>query len=124
MSSARKAAAAVAVLRVAYGAALVAAPARTTRGWLGPDARRPAAGIAIRALGAREIGIHAGALVAALNGGALRPWFAASIAGDCSDIAATLAAGSALPDRAPAATAAVAGASAAISAAVALAVDA
>jgi hypothetical protein len=124
MSRARQAAIAVAALRIAYGAALAVAPARTTRGWLGDDAARPAAGVALRALGAREIALHAGAVVAALSGAPVRPWLIASMGGDCSDVLATVGAGSHLPDGAPLKTLAVAGGSAALSAAVVAVLDA
>jgi hypothetical protein len=50
----------------------------------------------------------------------LRPWFAASIAGDLTDIASTIAGHGELPEGAVAATAAVAGASALLSAGLAL----
>jgi hypothetical protein len=124
MSRARQAAIAVASLRIAYGAALAAAPARTTRSWLGSDGARPGAGVALRGLGAREIVLHAGAVAAALSDTPVRPWLLASIGGDCSDIAATFAAGrSNLPDKAALKTLAVAGGSAAISAAVLAALD-
>jgi hypothetical protein len=119
MSRARQAAAGVAALRILYGAALAVAPARTTKSWLGADGERPGAQVAIRALGAREIVLHAGALAATLTGAPVRPWMLASIGGDCADIASTFAGGSALPDKAPVKTLVVAGASAALSAAVA-----
>lgn len=119
MSRARQAAAAVAALRIAYGAALAIAPARTTRAWLGDDGARPGAGVALRGLGAREIVLHAAALRAALRDEDVTPWLVASIGGDCADVAATFAAGSRnLPDGAPVKTLVVAGGSAAISAAV------
>jgi hypothetical protein len=124
MSPARTAAAGVAGLRIAYGLALAVAPARTTRSWLGDDAARPGASVALRALGAREIVLHAGALAAVFGGGAVRPWLLASIGGDCSDVAATFGARSGLPDGAAVKTLAVAGGSAALSAAVLAAVDA
>ena len=123
MSQARKAAVAVAALRIAYGAALAVAPARTTRKWLGADGGRPAAAVALRALGAREVVLHAGAVAAALSGAPVRPWLVASIGGDCSDVLATFGAGSHLPDGAPMKTLAVAGGSAALSAAVVAALD-
>jgi hypothetical protein len=124
MNATRKAAIAVAGLRIAYGAALVVAPVRTTKSWLGGDAARPAAGVALRALGAREIVLHAGAVAAAVAGQPVRPWLAASIGGDCADIASTFAAdGSQLPDSAALKTLVVAGGSAAISAAVLAALD-
>ena len=118
MSRSRQAAVAVAGFRIAYGAALAIAPARTTRAWLGDDAARPGGQVALRALGAREIALHSGALCAALTGADVMPWLVASIAGDCSDIAATFASGSGLPDGAPVKTLAVAGASAALTGAV------
>jgi hypothetical protein len=123
MSPARTAAAAVAGLRIAYGLALAAAPARTTRSWLGRDASRPGASVALRALGAREVVLHAGALAASFSGAAVRPWLLASIGGDCSDVTATFGARSGLPDGAAVKTLVVAGGSAALSAAVVVALD-
>jgi hypothetical protein len=118
MSGSRQAAIAVAALRLAYGAALAAAPARTAGSWLGADSSRPATAVALRCLGAREIVIHAGAMVAAVRGAPVRPWLCASIGGDCADIAATYGAASHLPAGVPVKTLAVAGGSAALSAAV------
>jgi hypothetical protein len=124
MSRARQAAAAVAALRIAYGVALMVTPPHTTKRWLGAAGQGPGGGqVAIRALGAREIALHAGALAAALGDWSIRPWFAASIAGDLADIASTFAAREALPEHSAPATAVVAGASAAISAAVAAAAE-
>jgi hypothetical protein len=65
--------------------------------------------VAIRALGARDLALAGGAVAAALDGGALRPWLIASIACDASDIGATLAAGESLPKRATPGTIALAG---------------
>lgn len=123
MPPARTIAAAVIGLRIAYGAALIAAPARLTRRWLGPAGERGPTQVGVRGLGAREVVLHAGALAAAVRGAPLRPWLAASIAGDLADIASTAAAREEVPDGAPAATLAVAGGSALISAALAVAVD-
>ena len=123
MGPSRAAAIAVLSLRVAYGAALVVAPGRLTRSWLGPAGGEPPAAVAVRGLGAREVALHGAAIVAAVRGLPLRPWLALSIGGDVSDIAATAAGRRGIPEKAPLATAAVAGASAAISAAVAVAVD-
>ena len=105
-------------LRIAYGAALIAAPERLARSWLGPDARRPPTQVPLRGLGMREVVLHAGGLVAAVGGRDVRPWLAASIAGDLTDIAATFAGRGGLPHRAAPATAAVAGGSALLSMAV------
>lgn len=123
MDTARQATAALAAARIAYGAALALAPVKTTSAWLGDDAGRPGAKVALRALGAREIALHSGALAAALAGWPVRPWLLASIGGDCSDIAATFAGRGGLPDGAAVKTLAVAGASAALTAAALSAVD-
>lgn len=104
----------VAVLasRVAYGAALLVSPEKVAGNrWLGPDARRPAARVPLRGLGAREVALHGAALVGFLRGSPIRPFLAASIAGDPGDIAATTMAREGLPDGSAPATAAVAGGS-------------
>jgi hypothetical protein len=111
------------VLRIAYGAALIAAPARLTRRWLGPAVEDDPIRVALRGLGTREVLLHAGALAATVRGGDVRPWLAASVAGDLSDIAATAAGRRGLPDGAAPATLAVAGASALVSVAVGAVLD-
>jgi hypothetical protein len=123
MPASRVLAASVLALRVAYGAALIAAPARLTRRWLGPAVEGDPTRVALRGLGAREVLLHAGGLVATLRGDAVRPWLAASVAGDASDIAATAAGRSGLPDGAAPATLAVAGTSALLSVAVGALLD-
>jgi len=122
-SPARSAAIAVLGLRLAYGAGLIAAPQRLAQRWLGPTSASAAVQVPLRGLGARELVIHGFAIAAALRGEPLRPYLAASAAGDVSDILATLAGRSELPDGAAGATVAVAGASALISGAVAAAVE-
>jgi hypothetical protein len=123
MSRARIAAVVVLGLRIAYGLGLVAAPARLTKSWLGPAGAQPATQVPVRGVGAREIALHGAALVAAATGAPVRPWLAASVAGDLADIASTAAAGRALPARAVPKTAAAAGVSAALTAGVAAVVD-
>ena len=125
MTDSRIRAAAVALLgfRIAYGAALIAAPTRLARRWLGPASERAPTQVPLRGLGAREALIHGGALAAALSDAPLRPWLAASIAGDLTDIAATAAGRAQLPEGSARATLVVAGTSALISAALAAAVD-
>jgi hypothetical protein len=123
MPSSRFLAASVLGLRIAYGVALVAAPERLTRRWLGPAVAHDPAQVALRGLGAREVLLHAGGLAATMRGDAVRPWLAASVAGDLSDIAATAAGRRGLPDGAAPATLAVAGASAVISVAVGALLD-
>ena len=109
--------------RIAYGLALIAAPARLTASWLGAASGQGGTQVAVRALGAREVLLHAGGVLAVLNDRPVRPWLAASIAGDLTDVAATAAASGAVPDDAPKKTAAVAGGSAALSGVLAALVD-
>ena len=110
-------------LRVAYGAALIAAPERLALRWLGAAAGAPPTQVALRGLGAREIVVHGAAIAAALQGKPLRPFLAASAAGDLADIVATAAGRRGLPDGAAPATLAVAGGSALLTVALAAAVD-
>src|SRR3954449_7757471 len=124
MPATRRIAVAVLALRIAYGAGLVAAPARLTQRWLGPAGETGPTQVGVRGLGAREILLHTGGLLAALRGAPLRPWLAASIAGDLADIASTTAARDEVPDGAPLATLVVAGGSALMSAGLAAAIDA
>jgi hypothetical protein len=111
----RLAAASVLGLRVAYGVALIAAPGRVARRWLGPAAEDAPLHVALRALGAREVILHTGALVVLGGRGQLRPWLAASAAGDLTDVVATAAGRRRLPRGSAPATLAVGGGSALIS---------
>jgi hypothetical protein len=120
----RRAAAAVLGFRIAYGLALLVAPGKVAGGrWLGPGARQPASTVALRGLGAREVAVHGIALATLIRGGAVRPWLAASVAGDLADVTAAIISRDGLPDGSAAATTVVAGASAALTAAVAAALD-
>ena len=107
--------------RVAYGAALLVAPEKLVKSWLGPTDKP--LDVALRALAAREIALHGAALGVALAGGDVRPWLAVSMAGDLSDIAATAVSRSGLPPRAATKTAVAAGGSAALTGAVLAAVS-
>ena len=119
----RTTALAVLGLRIAYGAGLIAAPERLARRWLGPASATAPTQVPLRGLGVREIVLHVGAVWATLRGAPPRPWLLGSVAGDLSDVAATVAARRELPDGAATATAVVAGGSALISAALAVAVE-
>ena len=110
-------------LRVAYGAGLVAAPERLTRRWLGPAAGAPPTQVPLRGMGAREIVVHGAAIAAVLRDAPLRPYLAASAAGDVADILATVAGRRGLPAGSAPATLAVAGGSALLTAGLAAAVD-
>jgi hypothetical protein len=124
MSRTRVAAVTVLGLRVAYGAGLIAAPARLARRWLGDSVDRAPTQVPLRGLGARELVLHGGALAAAAADAPLRPWLAASVAGDLTDIVATVAGRGQLPQGAALATVLVAGGSALISALLAAALEA
>lgn len=116
----KRAAAALLTFRVAYGAALLIAPGKVAGNrWLGPGAHQPAATVALRGLGAREVAVHGIALAELARGGPVRPYLAASILGDLADIGAAFGSRNGLPSGSPTATAAVAGGSAALTAAVA-----
>ena len=110
-------------LRVVYGAGLIVAPERLTLRWLGPAAGAPPTQVPLRGMGAREIVVHGAAIAAALNDLPLRPFLAASAAGDLADILATVAGRDGLPKGSAPATLAVAGGSALLTAALAAAVD-
>jgi hypothetical protein len=121
---ARVAAANMLAFRVAYGAALLVAPGKVAGNrWLGAGARAPAATVALRGVGGREVALHGLALLRLLWEQPLRPLLFASAAGDIVDVGATALAGDGLPDRSPALTAAVAGGSAALTLAIAAALD-
>jgi hypothetical protein len=120
----KKAAAALLGFRIAYGLALVIAPGKVAgKRWLGPGAYGPAATVALRGLGAREVAVHGIALARLNRGESVKPWLAASALGDFADVAAAFASKDGLPDGSPAATAAVAGGSAALTLAVAANLD-
>ncbi|MBV8221006.1 MAG: hypothetical protein JO325_21290 [Solirubrobacterales bacterium] len=123
MKPARIATCAVLVLRIAYGVALVADPRRLALRWLGPAAEDAPAQVALRGLGAREVILHTGALLATSRGDAVRPWLAASVAGDLADVIATAMGRRRLPPDSTPATAAVGGGAALTSVALAAAVD-
>ena len=110
-------------LRVAYGAALIAAPERLGLRWLGPPAGAAPTQVPLRGLGAREIVVHGAAIAAVLQGKPVRPFLAASAAGDVADILATVTGRRGLPVGAAPATVAVAGGSALLTAALAAAVE-
>src|SRR3954466_8460757 len=71
--------------RIAFGAGLLAAPERVAAGWLPGDAARAGTKVAVRGLGARDVALAAGVVLAARK----RPWLIACLACDLADIAAT-----------------------------------
>jgi hypothetical protein len=112
MQRSQKAAVAFAAGRIAFGVGLIVAPQRVASGWLAGDAQRAPTQVAVRGLGARDVALAAGVVLAAREGAALRPWLVGCLVCDLADIASTLAAGSALPARARWGTVALAGSAA------------
>ena len=98
--------------RALLGAALLATPAPILRSWVGGD-DAPATLLA-RSVGARDIALGAGAVLAAAGDRDLAPWLAAGVLADLGAAAATLAAGDAIPRNGRLGTVALAGASAAL----------
>jgi hypothetical protein len=123
MNPTRITAASVLVLRISYGMGLLAAPRRLALRWLGEAANDAPVQIPLRGLGTREVVLHTGALIALRRRTALRPWLAASVAGDLTDVIATTAGRRRLPPGSPLATAAVGGGSALVSLLLAVAVE-
>ena len=115
MTPIRTATVAVFGLHVAYGAVMVAAPERMSP-WLGSAANASPAQVGLRGIGGREIAMHGVAISAALRDAPLRPWLMASLAGDLTDVLATVAGRKGLPGGALKATLATGGGSALLSA--------
>jgi hypothetical protein len=93
--------AATALGRLAIGAGLTSAPAKTFGpGWLGAtEAQRPPSALLFRSVGARDMALALGTLGALRQGGALRPWLLGATLADAVDLVATFAAGRAVPAR-------------------------
>lgn len=98
--------------RALLGLALLLMPARVARGWVGDEIDRPAAQVLCRGLGARDMSLGIGTLLAQRDGGPSQRWLQAAILADSVDVAATLAAGGRIPARGRLGTVALAGGSA------------
>jgi hypothetical protein len=93
----RDAARAYAAGRVAFGVALLVAPRALGRVWLGRPANTPAGGVALRALGVRDLVIGGIALHTVDHPEVGPRWQRTCAAADAVDLAATIAARDALP---------------------------
>jgi hypothetical protein len=85
----------LALNRISFGAGLILAPGLYARSWVGSDAAgEDATKVLARALGARDLALGAGGLVALRAGDRerARRWFAAQGFTDAVDLVATLAA--------------------------------
>jgi hypothetical protein len=116
----------LALNRVAFGARFLLQPSAAGPTWVGRRrARGPAAQLFVRALGARDLGLGVGALVALRRSDAseARRWMLAHTLADGADLVATLAAKDRLPGRPARFATLVAGASTAVAAWSAAALD-
>lgn len=96
--------------RLAIGALLVAKPQGPVgTGWIGEDAKRPTSALTFRSIGARDMALALGTLAAQRSGNPLKPWLLAATLADAVDLAATFAAGAAVPKAGKAAIALLAG---------------
>jgi hypothetical protein len=110
----------LALNRISFGAGLILAPRLYARSWIGREgAADDRAKLLARALGARDLVLGAGGLMALRDGDTARArqWFAAQGTTDAVDLVATLVAGRDVPAPARAFAAIVAAGSAAIAAA-------
>lgn len=98
----------IAAGRILIGSALLLAPAKAAKEWLGNSAEDPATQAAVRAIGARDVALGLGVFLAIRRGRSPRGWVEAGIVADATDAVATLIAWQHLPARGRAATVAMA----------------
>ena len=120
---ARSVARALACTRIVIGTSAVLAPARLVRPWIGRDAALPAATVLSRCLGARDLAIGLGAVLAMRHDAPVRGWIEAGGMADAADLVATLMAFPSLPRTSRWVVAAAAGAAVATAQVVARSID-
>jgi hypothetical protein len=124
MARIRKLTAALALARLTFGAALLAAPEKAAVRWIGADAARAPVKIALRAVGARDIALSAGTVASLGHEDALRLWVGGALASDLCDVVSTLVTpGGVLPANARWGTVALGGGSALAGAAILVAMN-
>jgi hypothetical protein len=87
----------LALLRVLFGAGLFLAPRKATRMWTGSDDVEFPVDVAARGMGARDIALGIGTLIALESGANPRGWLEAGALSDAADAIGTLAAWRDLP---------------------------
>jgi hypothetical protein len=102
----------VAGARIVFGIGFMAMPGFSGRVWIGRDAERPAVKVMMQAIGARDLTMGLGAMIAMRRGTPARGWFEAISLTDVLDFACGLAAGDRIPPASRAAVLALAGGSA------------
>src|SRR2546421_5339738 len=113
----------VAGARIVFGIAFIAMPGLTGRVWIGGDADRPAVKLLTQAIGARDLTMGLGALIAMRRGKPARGWLEAISLTDVVDFTCGLLAGDRIPRSSRAAVLVLAGASALQAAVAAQGVD-
>jgi hypothetical protein len=98
--------------RIVFGAAFMAMPGVTGRVWIGRDADRHAVKVLTQAIGARDLTMGLGALVAMRRGKPARGWFEAISLTDMLDFTCALLAKDVLSPASRVAVLALAGGSA------------
>jgi hypothetical protein len=83
--------------RIALGAGLALAPALAARSWVGSDASSTGAKVLASALGARDVALGLGVLLALKNDAPARGWLEGAALADAVDFAATALAGNGIP---------------------------
>ena len=83
--------------RMAFGVAFLLAPGLAAKGWVGDDATRRPVKVIIRALGARDLALGLGIVIALDRGTPVRGWLEASALSDGVDGLATALGGGSLP---------------------------
>jgi hypothetical protein len=117
MLSTRALGTALACNRILFGIGFLVAPGRAARSWIGKPAGTAGGQVMVRATGARDLALGAGALAALRADADARPWFGAHLVSDGVDFAATWAARNELGPWRTAYALGVAGVSVAIAAA-------
>jgi hypothetical protein len=123
VTSAQQQAAAMAWGRVALGTALVLAPRPAGRPWFGSDVDRPAGTLLVRSLGARDLALGVGVLLALRHGTPVRGWVEGGVLADGADLVGALLAFRHLPKWGRLGIVAAAGGAAVLGRAIAPAVD-
>jgi hypothetical protein len=82
---------ALALSRVALGAAILVAPGPILRRWLGREAGEPIPRLLARSVAGRDIALGLGALLALQHDKSVRGWLEATMVADASDAVALVA---------------------------------
>src|SRR3954452_4215209 len=77
-------------MRVGLGVVAIVAPALPARPWVGADAGRASVTTLGRALGARDVALGLGTVLAQRRGAPVRGWLEGSALADTGDVVATI----------------------------------